>query len=647
MNVLSSLRSRIFLTSGVVAVLAIAAAIYLVSDTVTREAENALKRELTATGAIVNELRTTRAQTFTTTARLIADAPRLKAAVATNDPPTVQDLLANDFQNQLGSNLLLVTDRAGEVLATVGIAEPAARMIASQPAVRDAAPGHETTSLIPEPDGMLQLVTVPIVLGLENPEFLGTLSVGFLFDQALARQLKEITGSEIAFGMNGEILATTLPADTRHELANALKRAGRGASEFTLGGEDYVALPLPLVATPELPPSPAGFGGPGKLGPASERPTNRAPRSEHPANLGPAFTSGDNAVALVLRSRTEQLRFLRSLHTELAVTAVVAAGLAMLLSFAVARTITRPLAAITGVMREVAATGDLTRKIVLGGGRRWEDEDARLLAATFNTLTDSVARFQREMAQRERLSSLGRLSTVIAHEVRNPLMIIKAALHGLRQPGVSAEAVRDAAADIDGEVARLNRIVNEVLDFARPIRFQLSTADLNALCRESATAAQATPGAAVQLDLEPSLPPLTTDVERLRLALVNLIVNARHAVESQKDADGGRPRVFLSTRLAGNRVAVVVADTGAGIDSADRARVFDPYFTTKRGGTGLGLPIAKNIIEGLGGTIAVASAAGRGTEIRIELPVSQTDAEPAAAVALTSPSARPANTLDL
>ena len=171
--------------------------------------------------------------------------------------------------------------------------------------------------------------------------------------------------------------------------------------------------------------------------------------------------------------------------------------LATLLSFAVARTITRPLAAITDVMREVAATGDLTRKIVARTGRRWHDEDARLLATTFNTLTESIARSQREMSQKERLSSLGRLSTVIAHEVRNPLMIIKAALHALRQPDVGPTTLREAVADIDGEVVRLNRIVNDVLDFARPIRFELAPTDMNALCRESAAAAQATPGAAV------------------------------------------------------------------------------------------------------------------------------------------------------
>ena len=81
-------------------------------------------------------------------------------------------------------------------------------------------------------------------------------------------------------------------------------------------------------------------------------------------------------------------------------------------------------------MREMAATGDLTRRIALPPDARWDDEDARLLATTFNTMTDSIARFQREAAQRERLSSLGRLSTVVAHEIRNPLMIIKTALRG-------------------------------------------------------------------------------------------------------------------------------------------------------------------------------------------------------------------------
>src|SRR6185369_10135303 len=93
-------------------------------------------------------------------------------------------------------------------------------------------------------------------------------------------------------------------------------------------------------------------------------------------------TAGAGPVALILRSRTELLRGLQAIHTGLAVTAIVAVLLATVLGFAVARTITRPLANITDVMREVAATGDLTRKIAIRHGSPWEDEDAKLLATT-------------------------------------------------------------------------------------------------------------------------------------------------------------------------------------------------------------------------------------------------------------------------
>jgi signal transduction histidine kinase len=580
MTLLSSLRSRIFLASALLAVLSIAVAIYLVNVRVTREAESTLKRDLEASGALVDQLSTTRMATFTRMAELIADAPTLKAAVDTNDPATVQDN-AGDYQAQLESNLLIVTNDKGAVLAHVGVDAAAAADLATQPIVRAARTGRAGTVVLARPGGMLELVSVPIVVGVMRPDILGTLNAGFVLDAAMAKQLKRITGSDVAFGMDGRILASTLPESDAPALASRLGTSG--VSSLRLGGDEYVVFPRPLE--------------PGKR-----------------AN-GP--------VALVLRSRTEQLASLGAIHAGLTATAVVAVLLATVLSFAVARTITRPLAAITDAMRDVAATGDLTRKIVLRQ-RRWEDEDARLLATTFNTLTDSVATFQRAMAQRERLSSLGRLSTVIAHEIRNPLMIIKASLHQLRRADVTPAQAQEAAADIDEEVIRLNRLVNDVLDFARPIAFDLRSADLNALCRESAAAAQASgPGAAIHVETDPALPAVDTDPERLRLALVNMLVNARHAVNGADAAmtPGDPPLVRLSTHVAGDCAAIVIADRGVGIAPPDLARVFEPYFTTKRGGTGLGLAIAKNIVEGLGGTIGVASAPGRGTEIRLEFPL--------------------------
>jgi len=601
-----------FLASALLAVLCIGMAIYLVSMRVTEEAERTLEREIIATGAQVDQLRADRTQMFMLMARLIADLPTLKATIDTNDPTTVADV-AVGYQRQLSASLFLLTNQRGEVLYAAGGSPRAGEIAAHQPAVRDALAGLESLSLLPQPKGILQVVTVPVRLDQPVPSVLGTVSAGFLLDDALAAQLKKITGSDIAFGMDGQILAATLPREDYPALAERLHASGISRVELASG--EYEVLPQPLSA--------AASGSPPS---------------------GP--------VALILRSRTLQLQALFAINRDLGAAAVLAVLLATILSFAVARTITRPLAAITSVMRDVAATGDLTQKIAVRHGNRWDDEDARLLATTLNTLTDSVARFQREMSQKERLTALGRLSTVIAHEIRNPLMIIKGSLHTLRRRDVTVEAMREAVADIDEEVARLNRIVNEVLDFARPISFELTEVDLNALCRESATAAQASgAGPVIQLDLDSSIASLMTDPERLRSALVNMLVNARHAVAARQEppaanagptgsglhpSAGGRafsappdpPPITVRTALRDDRVALTIEDRGIGIDPADLSRLFDPYFTTKRGGTGLGLAISKNLIEGLHGTIAVASTPGAGTTIRIDLPLEAAGAAP-------------------
>jgi signal transduction histidine kinase len=117
----------------------------------------------------------------------------------------------------------------------------------------------------------------------------------------------------------------------------------------------------------------------------------------------------------------------------------------------------------------------------------------------------------------------------------------------------------------------------------------------------------------------------------MRTALVNIMTNARHAVQAATGVRGGdppggvavatRPGVIVKTRYAAGRVAITIQDSGTGISADDMGHIFDPYFTTRRKGTGLGLPIAKNIIEGLGGTITVTSRVGEGTAIGLDLPL--------------------------
>ena len=608
MALLSSLSNRIFLATATLAMLAIGFAMYFVTGRVIGEAEAELARGLVEAGKLVEQHRTTLVDTFTVEAQLIADLPRLKAAVDTRDPPTVEPI-ASENQALIGADLFVVTDRNGRVLSALGAELQPGVVVVDRPGIKPAMSGQKFNSFWPTSRGVLQVVTVPIAIGLGSPEMLGTLSVGFLMDDQLATQFKSLTDSEIAFAIGGEIRAATVPSADHSALASLL--GSEGVTQIGLNGNEYSALVQPLL-------TPSEDGG--VTLPATLEIGVRPPSGGNSA--GPHVPA-----AIILRSRTERLRVLNELFAGLGGAALLAVILAIGLSYGVARTVTRPLATITAAMREMASTGDLTRKINLPGRSHWQDEDTSLLASTFNTLTDSIARFQYEAAHRERLSSLGRLSTVIAHEVRNPLMIIKAALRTIRRDEATPEDMKDATADIDEEVRRLNRVVNDVLDFARPIKFDLAPVDLNTLCSECAAATGASGrGPAVRVIGDPTLRHIVTDADRLRIALVNIFANAQHAVTDHRGADGDTnpamplPEVEVRTSRANSKVRIVVSDRGGGILAKDVSRIFDPYFTTKRTGTGLGLAIAKNIVEGLGGTIVVETRPGEGTDMRVELP---------------------------
>jgi signal transduction histidine kinase len=571
MRVLGSITNRIFLASALLAMLSIGAAVYFVSARMTTQTEVELQGDLNEAARLVDDQRRTQLDYFAIIARLIADGPRFKATVEIGDRPTLKPVVI-DYRQQAGADMLMVTDRHGEQLALSGDVDAP-----PQPPVRTdvalTSSSNSTPVFWPHRTGVLEVVSVPIFVGLERPDLFGMLSIGYLLDQRRAEQFKSVTGADIAFAMDGAVRASTLGPESFGVLAPIL--SGGSAKSISIGGEDYVAVAQSLAS---------GSG----------------PR---------------DATAIILRSRSQRMRTLASIQAALAGIAIGATLLAIVVSYGVARTITRPLASITDHMRHIAATGDLTRKIATKRQGGWDDDDAHMLATTFNTLTDSIIRFQREAGQRERLSSLGRLSTVIAHEVRNPLMIIKGALRTMAKDGATTADVRDAAKDIDEEIDRLNSLVNDVLDVARPIRFDPAPADLNTVCRDAVQAASASMKATVQMDLARSLPEVVTDSERLRTVLINLLQNADHAVEARPTATV----TLITQQVADRKVAITIRDTGRGIPEDDLPRIFDPYFTTRRAGTGLGLAIAKNIVEGLGGSISVTTRAGAGTDFRIDL----------------------------
>jgi signal transduction histidine kinase len=549
-------------------VVPLAAALLFVTGRVGQQAEADLTRGLDEAARLVGQYHRSRIETATERAQLIADLPKLKAAVATSHPPTV-DEVARGYLTSVRSDVFAVLDRDGRPLASLG-AEAATW------------PAGERTAYYVERGRLLETVSVPItMLGDETPELLGYLTLGFALDDAFATRLNALTGSHVAVVQDGRVYASTLP----RELDPALVAAGT-APHVELAGDDYAATRAPL-------------------GTAASAPQ-----------------------VLVLRSRAEALRPLRTLRDVLALATLAAIAVSVLLSWAVAQTVTRPLAALTDAMKDIAATGNLARS--LGPGSAWDDEDARVVARSFGALTDSIQRFQREASLRERLAALGRLSTVVAHEVRNPLMIIKGSLRALRRPDARAEEVREAAADIDTQVARLDRVVGDVLDFARPLRIEPASVDVTAVARDAASAAlEGASGVSARFVFDPAALRIVTDGERLRAALVNLVSNARESLETGGVPDGNPDRATVeigSRALEAGRLLVWVEDRGKGVALPDQPHLFEPYFTTKRTGTGLGLAITRKNVEALGGVVRLESRAGEGTRVEIELP-----AEPPAA----------------
>jgi signal transduction histidine kinase len=242
-------------------------------------------------------------------------------------------------------------------------------------------------------------------------------------------------------------------------------------------------------------------------------------------------------------------------------------------------------------------------------------DNARAHARALAALTD-LQQAQEKLLHQERLAALGELAAVVAHEVRNPLGVIFNSLGSLRRL-LRPEGDARTLLDIVGEEAeRLNRIVGDLLDFARPAPPDLRPERLDRLVEEAVAAALAQQPTAVEVAwaLDPALPPVVLDGRQARQALLNVAANAVQAMPR-----GGR--LTVRTRLDGESALVEVEDTGAGIPDDVRVRIFEPFFTTKATGSGLGLAVVKRIMDGHGGAIGVASRPGLGTTFTLRFPL--------------------------
>ena len=231
---------------------------------------------------------------------------------------------------------------------------------------------------------------------------------------------------------------------------------------------------------------------------------------------------------------------------------------------------------------------------------------------------DDLRKIQEELLKKEQLAVVGELAAVIAHEVRNPLAVIANAGAGLRKPAISREDQDVLLAILDEETSRLNRLVSDLLRYARPVsvqRTQIALRDL--LERALALAKAGAKTVETDLQMEAHEGRLWGDANLLRQVFDNLVDNAIQAMSS-----GGRLtiRVRAWNRDGTDGLGVDIIDTGEGMDTQVRSRALDPFFTTRPSGTGLGLAIVDRIIEAHGGALDIDSRAGEGTTVTVFLP---------------------------
>lgn len=233
---------------------------------------------------------------------------------------------------------------------------------------------------------------------------------------------------------------------------------------------------------------------------------------------------------------------------------------------------------------------------------------------------EALERAKTELAHRERLAALGELAAIIAHEVRNPLGAMFASVDGLRKV-VDHPDGKILVGVIDEETKRLDSIVSDLLDFARPTTLRVAHGSLAQVVSEVTSSVAARPEASVvemKLDVEPELPAIPMDRRLMHQAVMNLVLNGLQAMPR-----GGTLIVRARREERGrDRLACVdVIDTGHGIDEHARSRIFEPFFTTKAAGTGLGLPLVKRVVDAHGGKLSFVSSSA-GTTFTVGVPIS-------------------------
>ncbi|MBZ0157602.1 MAG: HAMP domain-containing protein [Alphaproteobacteria bacterium] len=296
-------------------------------------------------------------------------------------------------------------------------------------------------------------------------------------------------------------------------------------------------------------------------------------------------------------------------------------GVGILTIIFLSRSYTRPIRNVVDAAMRVAA-GDLRQNIPV----KSRDEIGQL-SESFNFMVRKL-REARDLEERlreaEHLSGLGQLSRSMAHEIRNPLNFINLSIGYLGDKYITEdpskqEKFNNLISGIKMEIQRLNNLVNEFLDYSRPIKLKIQRVRIDTLLEDVMALIWAKAEAdGIRIVREYSVDAeLSVDPDLFKSCVLNMITNAFHAM-----GQAGRPGVLkVRTGTAGDEFVLSVEDNGIGVAQENREKIFEPFFSTRQNGLGLGLPMTKRVMEEHGGRIVFASVAGEGSEVQLWLPL--------------------------
>ncbi len=248
------------------------------------------------------------------------------------------------------------------------------------------------------------------------------------------------------------------------------------------------------------------------------------------------------------------------------------------------------------------------------------EEELRATNEELQAANDELRETQEQLIRSEKLAAIGQLASGVGHELRNPLGAIKNAVFYIQRRLANTDLitteprVMEFLDIVDGEVNAANKVITDLLDFSRVAKPTVSPANIAGIIEDALSYAPLPENIDLAKGIDEDLPMVMVDADQIRQVLANIILNAQQAMP-----DGGKLDIWAKGK--GGFVEVGFSDTGRGIPGAVRKKIFDPLFTTKAKGIGLGLALCKSILERHGGDIQVESEEGKGTTFTVCLPI--------------------------